>query len=159
MIKDEEHLKSKASYCLDLAKKLGSTDASVTVGNSISETVSFRNKILDESNLRINKNPNATQKFIFIPNLAIKVDVSAEKKHSSNAFSSNIYTIKLTHNNYEWEVLRTYKDLRDNHKILAKIVCMLSKFNTIQSIIRYSILVVLLIHQPFEIISNNIHFF
>jgi PmbA protein len=50
MIKDEEYLKSKASFCLDLAKKLGATDASVTVGNSISETVSFRNKVLDESN-------------------------------------------------------------------------------------------------------------
>ena len=50
MIKDEEYLKSKASYCLDIAKKLGATDVSVTVGNSISETVSFRNKVLDESN-------------------------------------------------------------------------------------------------------------
>ena len=50
MIKDQEYLKSKASYCLDLAKKLGATDASVTVGNSISETVNFRNKALDESN-------------------------------------------------------------------------------------------------------------
>ena len=50
MIKDEEYLKLKASFCLDLAKKLGATDASVTVGNSISETVSFRNKVLDESN-------------------------------------------------------------------------------------------------------------
>ena len=50
MIKDQEYLKSKASYCLDLAKKLGATDASVTVGNSISETVNFRNKTLDESN-------------------------------------------------------------------------------------------------------------
>ena len=50
MIKNEEYLKSKASYCLDLAKKLGATDVSVTVGNSISETVNFRNKILDESN-------------------------------------------------------------------------------------------------------------
>ena len=49
MIKDQEYLKSKASYCLDLAKKLGATDASVTVGNSISETVNFRNKALDES--------------------------------------------------------------------------------------------------------------
>ena len=45
MIKDQEYLKSKASYCLDLAKKLGATDTSVTVGNSISETVSFRNKV------------------------------------------------------------------------------------------------------------------
>jgi PmbA protein len=50
MIKDQEYLKSKASYCLDLAKKLGATDTSVTVGNSISESVSFRNKELDESN-------------------------------------------------------------------------------------------------------------
>ena len=50
MIKDEEYLKSKASYCLDLAKNLGATDVCVTVGNSISETVSFRNKVLDESN-------------------------------------------------------------------------------------------------------------
>ena len=50
MIKDQEFLKSKASYCLDLAKKLGATDASVTIGNSISETVNFRNKVLDESN-------------------------------------------------------------------------------------------------------------
>ena len=50
MIKNEEYLKSKASYCLELAKNLGATDVSVTVGNSISETVSFRNKLLDESN-------------------------------------------------------------------------------------------------------------
>ena len=50
MIKNEEYLKSKASYCLELAKNLGATDVSVTVGNSISETVSFRNKVLDESN-------------------------------------------------------------------------------------------------------------
>ncbi|MDC1033170.1 metallopeptidase TldD-related protein [Candidatus Pelagibacter sp.] len=50
MIKDQEYLKSKASYCLDFAKKLGATDASVTVGNSISESVNFRNKELDESN-------------------------------------------------------------------------------------------------------------
>ena len=50
MIKDQEYLSEKASYCLDLAKKLGATDSSVVVGNSISETVSFRNKKLDESN-------------------------------------------------------------------------------------------------------------
>jgi len=31
MIKDEEYLRSKASFCLDLAEKLGATDASVTV--------------------------------------------------------------------------------------------------------------------------------
>ena len=50
MVKDQEYLKSKAQYCLELAKKIGATDASITVANSISETVSFRNKLLDESN-------------------------------------------------------------------------------------------------------------
>ena len=50
MVKDQEYLINKASYCLDLAKKLGATDTSVNVGNSISETVNFRNKKLDESN-------------------------------------------------------------------------------------------------------------
>ena len=50
MVKDQEYLKKKASYCLDLAKKLGATNASVNVGSSISETVNFRNKKLDESN-------------------------------------------------------------------------------------------------------------
>ncbi len=50
MVKDQEYLENKASYCLDFAKKLGATDASVNVGSSISETVNFRNKKLDESN-------------------------------------------------------------------------------------------------------------
>ena len=50
MVKDQEYLEKKASYCLDLAKKLGATDISVNVGSSISETVNFRNKKLDESN-------------------------------------------------------------------------------------------------------------
>ena len=50
MVKNQEYLEKKASYCLDLAKKLGATDASVNVGSSISETVNFRNKNLDESN-------------------------------------------------------------------------------------------------------------
>ena len=50
MVKDQEYLKKKASYCLDLAKKLGATNVSVNVGSSISETVNFRNKKLDESN-------------------------------------------------------------------------------------------------------------
>ena len=50
MIKDQEYLKKKASYCLDLGKNLGATDISVKVGSSISETVNFRNEKLDESN-------------------------------------------------------------------------------------------------------------
>ena len=50
MVKDQDYLEKKASYCLDLAKKFGATNASVIVSNSISETVNFRNKKLDEAN-------------------------------------------------------------------------------------------------------------
>ena len=50
MIKDQEYLTKKTSYCLDKAKKLGASDASVLVSNSVSETVNFRNQKLDESN-------------------------------------------------------------------------------------------------------------
>ncbi len=60
MVKDQEYLKKKASYCLDLAKKLGATDISVIVSNSISETVNFRNKKLDESNRSDNLGINIT---------------------------------------------------------------------------------------------------
>ena len=49
MVKDQDYLKKKASFCVDLAKKLGATDATAVVINSISETVNFRNKKLDES--------------------------------------------------------------------------------------------------------------
>ncbi len=60
MIKDQEYLSKKASYCLDLAKKLGATDASVIVINSISETVNFRNRKLDEANRADNLGINIT---------------------------------------------------------------------------------------------------
>ncbi len=50
MVKDQEFLEKKASYCISLAKKLGATESSVIVNNSVSETVNFRNKKLDESN-------------------------------------------------------------------------------------------------------------
>ena len=83
MIKDQEYLKFKASYCLDLAKKLGATDASVTVGNSISESVSFRNRVLDESNRS--------------DSLAISIETYIGKKRSSisssNLLDENLKTL------------------------------------------------------------------
>ena len=60
MVKDQEYLENKAYYCLDFAKKLGATDASINVGSSISETVNFRNKKLDESNRSDNLGVNIT---------------------------------------------------------------------------------------------------
>ena len=50
MVKDQDYLKKTATYCIDIAKKLGATDVSAAVGHSISETVNFRNRKLDESN-------------------------------------------------------------------------------------------------------------
>ena len=49
MVKEQDYLKKTASFCIDLAKKLGATDSNVFVMHSISETVNFRNKKLDES--------------------------------------------------------------------------------------------------------------
>ena len=83
MIKDQEYLSEKASYCLDLAKKLGATDSSVIVGNSISETVNFRNQKLDESNRS--------------DNLAINLTTYIGKKKSSisssNLLKENLNTL------------------------------------------------------------------
>ncbi len=75
MVKDQEYLTEKAFYCLDLAKKKGATESSVVVNNSISETVNFRNKKLDESNRS--------------DNLAIGITTYIGKKRSSIS-SSNL---------------------------------------------------------------------
>ena len=75
MIKDQEYLSEKASYCLDLAKRFGATESSIVVGNSISETVNFRNQKLDESNRS--------------DNLAINLTTYIGKKKSSIS-SSNL---------------------------------------------------------------------
>ena len=79
MVKDQEYLEKKALYCLDLAKKLGATATCVNVGNSISETVNFRNKKLDESNRS--------------DNLAIDITTYIGKKKSSIS-SSNLLILK-----------------------------------------------------------------
>ena len=49
MIKEENYLKKIAESCLIQSKKLGSSDASVVVMNSISESVNIRNRQLDGS--------------------------------------------------------------------------------------------------------------
>ena len=83
MVKDQQFLKSKASYCLDLAKKMGATDASVTIGHSISETVNFRNKSLEASDRS--------------DGLALSIETYLGKKKSSisssNLLEENIKTL------------------------------------------------------------------
>ena len=80
MIKDQDFLAAKAAYCLDVAKKIGASDASVTIGHSISETVNFRNKNLDESNRS--------------DGLAFSIDTYIGKKKSSIS-SSNLLNENL----------------------------------------------------------------
>ncbi len=75
MIKDQDFLKAKAAYCLDVAKKIGASNASVIIGHSISETVNFRNNNLDESNRS--------------DGLAFSIDTYIGKKKSSIS-SSNL---------------------------------------------------------------------
>ena len=80
MVKDQEFLMKIASYCLDLARKLGATDSSVIVKNSVSETVNFRNKKLDEANRS--------------DDLGISITTYIGKKKSSIS-SSNLLTDNL----------------------------------------------------------------
>jgi len=80
MVKDQEYLEKKASYCIDLAKKFGATNSSVFVSNSVSETVNFRNKKLDEANRS--------------DNLAINITTYIDKKKSSIS-SSNLLNDNL----------------------------------------------------------------
>ena len=115
MIKDQEFLKDKATYCLDFAKKIGATDASVTIGHSISETVNFRNKNLDESNRS--------------DGLAFSIDTYIGKKKSSisssNLLDENLNTLiekcyettKITPDD-EFNSLPDKILLGDNHKKL-----------------------------------------
>ena len=115
MIKDQEFLKDKATYCLDFAKKIGATDASVTIGHSISETVNFRNKKLDESNRS--------------DGLAFSIDTYIGKKKSSisssNLLDENLNTLiekcyettKITPDD-EFNSLPDKSLLADSHKKL-----------------------------------------
>ncbi len=83
MIKDQDFLKAKATHCLDVAKKIGASNASVTIGHSISETVNFRNNNLDESNRS--------------DGLAFNIDTYIGKKKSSisssNLLDQNLNTL------------------------------------------------------------------
>ena len=83
MVKDQEYLKKKAIFCLDFAKKLGATNSSVVVSNSISETVNFRNKKLDESNRSDNLGIDITT----------YIDNKKSSISSSNLLDDNLKTL------------------------------------------------------------------
>lgn len=85
--------------------------------------INFEMKIfIDINQLRININPQSTKKIIFIPNTEISVTITADRKYGQHYFH-NVpynYTINLKHGDYEWNVIRSYKDIKDAHRVLAK---------------------------------------
>ena len=113
MIKDQSFLDGKASYCIDYAKKNGATDVQVSVGNSISETVNFRNKKLDES--------ERSDKLII--NLTTFINKKKSTISSSNLENDNldnliIRCIETTKNSPEDE----YNSLPDQELLAKKYV-------------------------------------
>lgn len=72
--------------------------------------------------LSIHINPNSSSKHIFHPRQPVKVTVKAERKHGPHIFHPYIYTLKFDHAGYTWEVARSYKELKEVHKRLAKLV-------------------------------------
>ena len=83
MIKEKDYLNTIADQCLSKAKKLGSTEVSVLVMNSVSENVNIRNRKLDGSTRS--------------ENLGIKLTTYIGKKKSSISSSDlnekNLYKL------------------------------------------------------------------
>ncbi len=75
MIKNQDFLEKIAAFCIDKSKKRGATNSNVYVSNSISETVNFRNRQLDESDRS--------------DSLALSLTIYINKK-KSNISSSNL---------------------------------------------------------------------
>lgn len=52
--------------------------------------------------------------------MPIDVNITAERKEGTHYFHPYVYTITFKHSSYEWKVTRSYKDIKDAHKALAK---------------------------------------
>ena len=115
MVKDQEFLEKKALYCLGLAKKMGATQSSVVVNNSISETVNFRNKKLDESNRS--------------DDLGINITTYIGKKKSSISSSNLLKGLSTILNNCHHFILN-----------LSKFILISGKLNFNHSIAKISLL-------------------
>ena len=50
------------------------------------------------------------------------MSIKAERKHGAHIFHPYYYTLSFTHGKYAWEVVRSYKDIKEVHKHLAKMV-------------------------------------
>jgi hypothetical protein len=59
---------------------------------------------------------------IFYPKCKISVSVKAERKQGTHIFHPYVYILSLKHNGFAWEITRSYKDIKEVHKTLAKAV-------------------------------------
>ncbi len=67
-------------------------------------------------------NVYSKHKAIFHPNAPIKVQCTAERNHGPHLFHIYSYTLHFRHLHYTWQVTRSYKEIRDVHRTLARIV-------------------------------------
>ena len=77
--------------------------------------------------LLINVNPFASSinKKVFLPNVPLKVTVATRDKDASSFlqyFRPYIYILSFEHGPFSWKVARTYNEIKEVHKSLAKFV-------------------------------------
>lgn len=70
--------------------------------------------------MNVNLYTNDVRKRIFIPNEAIDVKVTAERKHGPRIIHPYNYTLTFTHSTYKWSVVRSYKEIKEVHRTLGK---------------------------------------
>lgn len=72
--------------------------------------------------MNINVNPYLDQKRIFLPKVPATVSITAERKHGAHIFHPYNYTLAFAHGPFKWQVIRTYKDIKECHRTLTKLV-------------------------------------
>ena len=110
-----------------LAQQVTSRLTSASLDLSVFEPLPFTDYSLfteqyDLHQLKINVNLHSANKFVFLPGVPIRVSIKATRKNKHHLIHPFVYTLNLTHGEYEWSVDRDYTDIRNVHRILAKIV-------------------------------------
>jgi len=118
---------SKINYTNNFLNLKGNVIAAAASQKNSSEPLPFTDYSLfeetyDRNKLCIHLNPHAHNKYVFLPGEPIKVSIKADRKHGSHIFHPYSYTIDFSHDIYNWSVVRSYKDIKEVHKHLAKIV-------------------------------------
>jgi len=122
----QEHIGGLKDF-INHTNVIGNVIAAASSQKNSFEPLPFANySLFDESYesnlLKIHVNLQTDNKCIFLPKTPIDVSVKAERKHGAHIFHPYVYTLKFKHAQYTWEVHRSYKEIKDCHKVLAKLV-------------------------------------